>query len=392
MTSRATTLIRRAAARARWIVAAVRTHGIGYVFRAPGNELRNPRLAATKKIRAALVQTADRLAPITRHPGMDPDDCLLFAFDLGASPVTFDFATFLAGAEIERRRRGFDGLFVVFIPGAHGGLRKEQRGYESSVDHARRQWRVRNVLIPLLAHLPSVRGYTMCATRDQAAALLPNDSASVVPSDFRVWLPRQPDKRLVHEHAATGGTVWPLLCPTQQGREFADQFLREVCPDRRLVVITIRQTRAAAERNSQLDEWRSFLATIDRRRFAPILVHDTESVSMSPPPELADEVFCDAARWNVEIRMALYDAAWLNLAVMHGPMELCWYNQRSRYVVFLPVGADPSSSTESIAEGGLRLGEDLGFATPVQHIVWAADRAEAIRDAFEQMSARIEAS
>jgi len=392
MTSGIATLLRRTGLRARRIMTAVRAHGIGYVFRAPRNELRNPRLGATKKVRAVLVRAADRLAPATRRSDVYPSNCLLFAFDLGASPVTFDFATFLVGAEMERRRRGLAGIFVVFVPGAFGGLRKELHGYESTVNHARRQWRVRNVLVPLLGHLESVRGYTIGATRDHAAALIPKDSTTVTPSDFRVWLPRQPDKRLVHDYAAAGGMIWPLLHSTEQGREFVTEFLREVCPNRQPIVITIRQSLAAAERNSRLEEWRSFVATLDRRRFAPIFVHDTEAPAMSPPSALADEVFCEAARWNVEIRMALYDAAWLNLAVMHGPMELCWYNQRSRYVVFLPVGADPSSSTESIAEGGLRLGEDLGFATAVQHIVWAADRAEVIRDAFEQMSARIEAS
>jgi len=392
MFSRMATLLRRTALRARRIVTRLRTHGVGYLIRAPRNELRNPRLGATRRVRAALVHTVDRFAPAVRPPDMYPADCLLFAFDLGASPVTFDFATFLAGAEIERRRRGLGGIFVVFIPGAYGGLRKELPAYESTVDHARRQWRVRNVLVPLLAHLPSVRGYTVCATREQAAAILPKDSTTVVPSDFRVWLPRQPGKRLVHDHAAAGASVWPLLIPTHRGREVADEFLREVCPGRRPLVITIRHSRAASERNSQLAEWRSFVGTIDRRQFTPIFVHDTESPSIAPPRELGGEVFCEAARWNIEVRMALYDAAWLNLAVMHGPMELCWYNQRSRYVVFLPVDADPSSSTDSLAEGGLRLGEDLGFATAFQHIVWTADRAEVIRDAFEQVSARIEAS
>jgi hypothetical protein len=107
------------------------------------------------------------------------------------------------------------------------------------------------------------------------------------------------------------------------------------------------------------------------------------------PAALAGEIFCEAARWNLEARMALYEAAWLNLAVMHGPMELCWYNERARYVLFLDPGADASSEAE-IVEGGLEIGRDLTFATPFQHIVWQTDRAAVIREAFDAMAARIE--
>jgi len=120
----------------------------------------------------------------------------------------------------------------------------------------------------------------------------------------------------------------------------------------------------------------------------PIVVHDTERPAGSGP--LDGEIACDPARWNLEIRMALYEAAWLNLAVMQGPMELCWYNERARYLVFVDLSADPSCSAELIAEGGVNVGSDLPFATPFQHIVWQADRATLIRRAFDEMAARID--
>ncbi len=389
--NRVTMLFGRTRLHARKIADGVRAYGLCYLLRAPGNELRNPRLAMTRRLRSGLVALGDLLRRRGAQGSTYPNDCLLFVFDLGASPVTFDFATFLAGAEVERRRRGLDGIFVLFVPGQHEGLRQELPAYESAIDASRRQWRVRHVLVPLLAFLPSVRGYTICATREQAAATIPHGSAALVPRDFRVWLPRQPDKRLVHEHASAGVPIWPLLRATEHGRALVADFLEAVCPGRRPLVITLRESPASVDRNSRIDEWREFVGGLDRRRFAPIFVHDTESPVPSTPPALAGETFCEAARWNLEVRMALYEAAWLNLAVMHGPMELCWYDERSRYVVFLDVGADPSSSERSISEGGLRVGRDLEFAKPFQHIVWQADRAPIIREAFEEMTLKIEA-
>jgi hypothetical protein len=90
--------------------------------------------------------------------------------------------------------------------------------------------------------------------------------------------------------------------------------------------------------------------------------------------------------------MALYEAAWLNVAVMHGPMELCWYNERTRYLLFLQIGADPTSSEDALAEGGVRRHRDLAFAHEFQHIVWQADEADTIRRSFADMAARIDAA
>lgn len=363
----------------------VRTYGPRYLLHAPANELRNPRLAITLHLRRAVTSVADRLRPRSGGDTL-PDDCLIFAFDLDAAPITFDIATFLAGAELERRRLGLAALYVLFIPGRHDGLRQELPGYETAITTARRHWRVRNILIPTLALLPSVRGYTVCATREQAEALLV-PGHPVVPEDYRVWLSRQPDKRLVHVRAADG-PVWPLLRASDQARALVAGFLASACGGRRPLVITLRESTAYPARNSRQEEWRAFLDTVDRTRFAPIVVHDTER---TPAPGPFDgELSYDPARWHVDLRMALYEAAWLNLAVMQGPMELCWYNERARYVVFVDLSADPSCSAELITEGGVNVGQDLPFATPFQHIVWHADRAPLIREAFDQMSARIE--
>jgi hypothetical protein len=377
---------------ARRIADGVRGYGLRYLLRAPANELRNPRLAMTAAVRRALIAAVELVRPPGMNGVMCPDDCLLFAFDLDASPVTFDFATFLAGAEVERRRRGLDGIFVIFIPGSREGLREELPGYEAAINPAQRQWRVRHVLIPMLTLLPSVRGYTFCATREQAAKEIPPRHGALVPQDFRVWLPRQPDKRLVHDAAAAGVAIWPMLSTTSIAREIASRFLDSVCRGRLSVVITIRASASAPARNSNVAEWRAFVDGLDRQRFAAIFVLDAEAAVADVPPELAGETFCEAARWNLEIRMALYDAAWLNMAVMQGPMELCWYNERARYLVFLEVGRDPGSSARVIEEGGVRVGQDLGFATPLQHIVWQGDRASVIREAFDAMTARIEAA
>jgi len=51
-------------------------------------------------------------------------------------------------------------------------------------------------------------------------------------------------------------------------------------------------------------------------------------------------------------------------------------------LIFLPVGADAVNSAHALTEHGHRVGADLDFATPYQHIVWEPDELARIEAAF----------
>ena len=84
--------------------------------------------------------------------------------------------------------------------------------------------------------------------------------------------------------------------------------------------------------------------------------------------------------------MALYEAAWLNIGMMQGPLELCWLNENARYLIFLPAGGEAGISADALTEQGLRVGRDLDFATPHQRIVWEADQLANVEAAFASFS------
>ncbi len=83
--------------------------------------------------------------------------------------------------------------------------------------------------------------------------------------------------------------------------------------------------------------------------------------------------------------MALYEAAWLNMALMHGPMELCWYNEKCRYVLFIATGSAAVNSEAALMENGHSVGRDLDFSTPFQRIVWKRDDLLTLQAAFGEM-------
>jgi hypothetical protein len=364
----------------------LRTQGLNYLRTAPANELANPRLPVTRSVRSAIIRVRDRFAGSKSENRAWSDDALQFFYDLAASPVTFDFASYLAAAEIERRQRKLGWMNVVFVLGPIAGVRRELPDYEAAIDVHTRSARLRNILVPMLAFLPSVRGYAVCGTREQAEAIVAADGSRIHPSDYRVYLPRQPAKRAIFEHARAGLSIWPMLRATDAGRRFAAEFLAREAKGRKAVVITLRNYDYSPERNSRNADWIAFANSLDPGVFVPIFVHDTETSMREPPADFGRHVVCHAASWSLEIRMALYEAAWLNMALMHGPMELCWYNGLARYVLFMSVGnAAAVNSEASLIANGHRLGVDLEFAKPCQRMVWKRDDLPALMDAFAVM-------
>src|SRR5262249_60188324 len=92
----------------------------------------------------------------------------------------------------------------------------------------------------------------------------------------------------------------------------------------------------------------------------------------------------------VEIGMALYEGAWLNRAVMHGPMELCWFSESARYLTFLEVGLAPVGTEAMLTDAGHPPGRDLIFAKPCQHIVWEGDHLSVLQREFAAMLQRLD--
>jgi len=367
----------------------LRTQGVRYLLRAPRNEFAHPRMAATRFVRIGMISVLDRLKRSNRPPDALAQDCLVFVYDLNVSPVTFDFATHLAAAEVERRLRKLEGIFVLLILGSHDGVRQELPDYGAALDPTARQWRVRHILVPLLALLPSVRGHAVCPSEREAEALMPSDMARLYPNDYRVFMPRQPLNRVVFDHARRGVPIFPVLRATERARQHVATFVETTCAGRRPLVISLRDSPNTPQRNSRLQDWLAFARSLDRERCAPIFVLDTDAVMRGRPADLDGEIVCEAASWSVEIRMALYEAAWLNMAVMHGPMELCWYSDRARYLIFYEPMTD-ANQMDLMRDNGQALSGDLEFAMPWQRIVRQGDRLDVLRRAFEEMTRTLE--
>lgn len=370
----------------------LRTGGLAWLLRRMWREWKMPTTAPVRKfyltvrrIRGFLLGTARPTEPV------DTPALLCAFYDLGVAPVTFDFLWFLVGADLERRRRALNGIRIIIVPGPNRGLRQERLDYERVIGLEERRARVSNVLLPACRLLPSVVGITVAPSRAVADSLVISAGGQVFPADYEPGLPYYPRADICLAAARHGEQPIGALCATRYDGDAVRHWLEAHDCRLRVVTITLRSYAYMPARNSNHGAWLAFAKHLDRTRFSPVFVPDTSQTLDGLPEEFrAFPVFSEAA-WNLGLRMALYEQAYLNLGVNNGPMGLCWLNERTRYLTFkMLTESVPQTTAAYVASHGFELGASLPFATPYQRWVWEDDDLPVIEREFAAMVRKIE--
>jgi hypothetical protein len=314
----------------------------------------------------------------------------LFAFyDLAVAPITFDFLWFLASADLRRRELGLERIHVVIVPGSHGGVRQERDDYEEVVGPDARRERVHNILIPSCAFLPTVAGVTYAASRAHAHHLRGFLDRNVYPAGYEPALPTAPGPQACLAAARRGDRSIACLRATKERLRDVDAWIAAHSGGRHVVTVTIRAYGYMSARNSDLAAWAKFAGWLDPQRFACVVIPDLAQTLDGLPAGFEKAIMFREAAWNIGLRMALHERAFLNMGVNTGPMALCWLNARSRYgtLKMAPAGV-PQTDLDYYRTLEFDIGGSLPFATPLQEMVWQDDTFEAIRDAFLALLAR----
>jgi hypothetical protein len=320
-------------------------------------------------------------------------DVLHVFYDLDLYPISYDVGYFIIWADLERRRRELAQLHMVFVPVHDEEVRKFPAGYSEIVDQQSRQWRFRNIVMPITALLRSSQGITVCSSRAQADAIILSTKNHF--PERQLLAQRQPGLSAMYRDIVstlTLGSDYAGLQSTTQGLRYIDNWISQYAHGRRLIVITLRQYRVDPQRNNDLDAWISFARELDSTIYAPVFVPDTDHAYDDSRARLTDFLILDAAAWSLEIRMALYQRAYLNMTVNTGPATLCVLSSACRYLMFKITVPDVHLASERVLlEYGFQPGQDPPFTTPFQKWVWEPDQLPVIRREFDAMCRVIEA-
>ena len=288
-----------------------------------------------------------------------------------ADPPSHDFCVWLVIAEMMRRQHGAAGPLRVRFLLMNGQLGLAEFGQHSlrsgrvnscEVSRAYSDRMLEHVLRPAIAMMGAVEEPAVEISVDLA------ELGQAVEYDYHIG-------HLVD--AGREGHKVPQWCPPAWAFEEVDRYL----DGKRPVVITLRETDIQPERNSQVGEWLRFAESI-KDDYSVLFLRDT-CVAYAPLPFPTWPL----ASLNAYVRAALYQRALVNLMVCNGPNTWCIFSD-APYLIFKELVPSLPDWDHGNAKGWreqdhMEVGDQYGWASPLQRLTWTDDTFEEIRAAFD---------
>lgn len=302
---------------------------------------------------------------------MSSDVTTLAAFyDLAVGPVSFDFVTFMVKAKMEQARVGAPRLHVAIVPKVDGvgGMFRDKRPF---FDEHEARWRLWNIVVPAA----QLFGATVTLATDwtQAKRLAAEKGWACWPPDWDRQTLK--DRRhlvgdIITLARAGKGVLGPDASPHAR-RKVREWYKRtgKGCP---VVTMTYRQT-YLPERNSDPKVWREVRWHVASRGYAVVEMHDTDH-ALSKGSGYGE--------LNLDLRMACYQEAALNLQANNGAASLCWFS-KAPYVMF-GAGVPPEEWDGLFVKQGLPLGETWPWAAPNQRLAYGPTTVKQVCEEFDR--------
>lgn len=337
-------------------------------------------LKALMKCLIALGQIIKRL--------LRKEKVLTVYYDFHLCPASFDAVFFFQMAEVERRKRGLESIAVIFWPRREG----LQEDYGIMVDAAGEQWRFRNVVLPLMSLFPAVTSYAVFFSKIRAAiamgfkySIFPNHPFFEAKRNFSDLYREAKSKFAELERP------WGVQAPAVAVRMLS-KWTNLHIGEKKMITVTLRMNPKTPKRNANLLAWTAFARGLNKEDYEVVFVLDTDVILWGIPEELKGFTILEVASWNIEMRAALYEKAYLNLHTNTGPGILCMLMEKTRFIMYkFYVPDEPTASKHLVVNVlGYPYREGLPWATPFQKIVWDPDDLEVIQREFDEMCALIE--
>ncbi|MCF2909722.1 hypothetical protein L1285_15460 [Pseudoalteromonas sp. DL2-H2.2] len=314
-------------------------------------------------------------------------DILYSVFDLSRNIASFDVVWLAARAELERQKRGLKKLHFVIIP-------REQNHTDSiavrtNYDYHDELWRMTHIIVPIFRSLQATSAVSEFSNKQQVYEFLKQfNSKNLYPSDFNDSY----KGHLVHfddldEHKSAGRSI-EVFEPSDIAKNLVSSFINSRhLEGKKLITFTIREYEVHQDRNSTLDVWLDFAKTLDTDEFALILIRDTYKSAEPLPKHMQVFTECPLASIDIQTRIALYQAAYINLSSATGPSFLPYFIPNAPSIRFMQVSNDHfSTSEEYFNTPGFNFGSKPSFAGAEHHeVIWQKEVLEPLKVAFNRL-------
>jgi hypothetical protein len=301
-------------------------------------------------------------------------DRLLFVYDTLVNPVTFDFMYYMYYADCMRRRMGKRYIDILFVNRADLAQSREEN-YVAAIGDDNIYWRISNLLVPMTRLYEAV-GRVCIVDKDMAFEIAEGYS-TIHPQGYSYSTPKTAAIRLDDP----GYEYGQALTVSKTAQQIIEAYIPS-SDKRRIVTITLRTYDYIPVRNSSVASWVAFARTLDPTRFRVIFVPDASKQGVQTFHEIKEFETFDFVCWNIELRAALYQRAWMNMGIVCGPLTLSALMDNVLTVMIDRTLDYPEEFRNNILSNGVIPGEAPHFYSKTCRFYLGLDNEETIRKVF----------
>ena len=302
-------------------------------------------------------------------------------YDVAAAPVTFDFVKFLAAARmffaVQRGRTEFD-VIILCDQFRNWSTR------EKSMSLSERQWRLHNLLLPILQLTPDVKSISLTFNRSEVSQL---KGDLIYPSEYDAWNPKIPylDNVINHFYKLTNYPPHLFVAP-DQARDYAKALLRDL---KSPVVFSLRNARFDKSRNSTDELTKDLITELTAAGHDTVVIPDQETEFGAGFSHECAKLVPEASH-SLALRLALHEQASLTIVPSCGLLGILYLAKKLiPMIIYKPVTAGHAvASTKALRELGFNVGDRRGlpWGPDNQHWIWNEDpRLEDLKDSINEL-------
>ena len=310
---------------------------------------------------------------------------LLFVYDLELNPLTYNFGQYLANATIYSRNKSLKKIDLLIIKSRDRNPIKTKKLKQFFSEHEAEN-RIYEILISTFRLNQKSNNLYLSNFNDKNIHNILKSYNHIYPVDYSLFKPIPCQNKLPNVNASI---FFPMIRPNLRGKEIIKKYL-ENFGNKKIITFTFRDLKHETNRNSQYSEWLKFSQYLIKKNFEVFLVPDPINYN----PKFFDQFSgCHVAEivlWNMNLRAALYEAAFLNCSVSSGVYEVSsFYNESSKNMMFLDFdsyGKEYLKSAEK--KWGYTDSIYQKWMSTNQTIIYKKDNFENLISAFDELQKR----
>lgn len=241
---------------------------------------------------------------------------LTAVWDLQICPTGYDFAVFLGETENRRIEIGAESINLIIQPGPIKGFRND----DLPPNVGSREGMLYRVIVGMARLLPSIKNIEVLKYRRKIEA------ENIFPDEYKAEVPT------AHYGHHFAQFAEPVLQATVAAKHFVQSRYQKP-----YVTITLREATHWPTRNSNRPAWERAALWLEQQGYQVVWVPDAES----PDANLFS--------FDVDMRVALYEGAVINLGINNGPTMMMPYTS-AKYLLFKMVTEDVAWTTREFHE------------------------------------------